>query len=135
MARSNTKFARGISTSRPDAASWDAFDALPPRVRLALWEAPVSINPLQVRDLVDDGGADYAVEQIVSAVRGELAMFAADYRARFGVALPWMAAQARLQSYWRRASRSQSRSSAGSARATRVGSSARWAVVAEASPG
>lgn len=135
MAQSNTKFARSIATTRPNAASWAAFDALPHSVRLALWEAPVSINPLQVRDLVNYGGEDYAVAQLVAAALSEIAMFAAEYRARYGVALPHLAAQAGLQSYWPRASPRQSRLPTRAKSEARARSIARWAVVAESSRG
>ena len=53
--RSNTRFARGVSIAEPDRLSWEAFDALPAPVRAALWEAPVSINPVTVEPLLRNG--------------------------------------------------------------------------------
>ena len=101
MSKSNTRLARTITSTDPTAASWQAFDDLPQPVRLALWEAPVAINPLQVADLVRYGSVSDAVRQIKEAAQSELRMFSADHRARYGSHLPHVEAQASLQPYRR----------------------------------
>ena len=98
MQRSNSRIAGGISSTNPHAASWEALDRLPPRLRHLLWEAPVSINPLSAERLLDSG-VSRAADQLTDAIRKEVRLFGAEYRKRHGHDLPHLAAEASLQPY------------------------------------
>jgi hypothetical protein len=97
--RTNAAMARGIASTEPDAASWHVFDALPRQVRVALWAAPLPINPVQVRDLVRAYGVDDALSALADAIRSEVDTYAADHARRHGSPLPHVAARASLQGY------------------------------------
>ena len=127
----NTRFARGVGTSRPNRASWHIFDALPRPLRAALWEAPVSVNPLSALELLEDGGTAYAIEALHEACASELTMFAAEYRRATGTPLPHLAAGARLQRYSPQPGRPSSQAAKRAARATRRRPTPPWAEVAE----
>jgi hypothetical protein len=88
----NSAVASGIATTEPNAVSWLAFDALPRAVREIVWGAPVSINPLSVRDLVDADGPKAAAEALAGAIASEVARFDRQHRARHGYSLATVAA-------------------------------------------
>jgi len=96
--RTNTRFASGISTTNPSAATWAVFDALPAAVRCALHEAPVSINPASVSALLS-GGASFTVRAIRDAAEAEIEAFNRDHTRRHGYALPHVAADVSVQRY------------------------------------
>ena len=87
----NSGPARGISTTDPTAASWDALDSLPRPLREILWGAPVSINPLSAEQLARDG-EQYARDALTRAIAEELARFNAQHRRSHGHPLPTVAA-------------------------------------------
>ena len=97
--RSNSRVARGISTSHPDAASWLIFDGLPRPLRAVLHAAPVAINPVSARTLLDSMGGPQAVCAIREAIDGEVRQFATMHRRQHGYDLPHVAAWATLQPY------------------------------------
>jgi len=103
----NTRFASGISTTDPNAATWVMFDALPAIVRRALHEAPVSINPASVSALLS-GGACFTVRAIRDAAKAEIEAFDRDHARRHGYALPHVAADVSVQPYEVRSSASLS---------------------------
>jgi hypothetical protein len=88
----NSVIAAGIATTEPNAVSWLAFDALPRAMREIVWGAPVSINPVFVRDLVDADGPRAAAEALAGAIASEVARFNAQHRARHGYSLATVAA-------------------------------------------
>lgn len=96
--RTNTRFASGISTTDPSAATWAVFDALPAAVRRALHEAPVSINPASVSALLS-GGASFTVRAIRDAAEAEIEAFDQDHARRHGYGLPHVAADVSVQPY------------------------------------
>lgn len=98
--RSNTRFASSVSTvDKPSKASWNCLDAMPRNLKQAIWEAPVSINPLSVEDLVLLEGARAAIVSLGEAAAGEIAAFSAEHQMRYGYALPHVAAKAQPQRY------------------------------------
>lgn len=98
---SNSTIAGGIRTTVPLAASWRVFDRLPRRIREILWTAPMPINPIDVGTLLAMADIDETVEALRQAIAREMALFAAEHRARHGHALPHQAAGATLQGYGR----------------------------------
>jgi len=89
----NSAVAKGIGTTEPNAASWAAFDGLPRLLRRVLWEAPVSINPLSVAALVEDGDDDYARIALGQAIGEEVLRFNAEHKRDHGYPLPAIAAR------------------------------------------
>lgn len=71
-------------TDLPQSATMDMFDALPPRVRRALWGAIVGDwGPFDAMDLVTQGGEEYALRSLREAEREEMkAMRTLCWRAR-----------------------------------------------------
>lgn len=134
MARSNTRFARGIAIVRKNTASWVALDALPREVRRLIWEAPVSIDPVSASAVLDEYGDVYeTLIYLRGCIDTELNLFAEEYRRKHGTSLPHSAAGAQLQRYT--PPRAPRKSPAGfrgrcSIRGRSIG---RWAEVAEAS--
>jgi hypothetical protein len=86
----NSIIAAGVATTELNADSWNAFDDLPRAVREVLWGAPVSINPLTIAPLVDDG-IEYALTTTTGAIRQETALFDRQHKAKHGYALPAVA--------------------------------------------
>jgi hypothetical protein len=95
----NSAIAAGIGTTEPNAVSWLAFDTLPRAVREIVWGAPVSINPLSVRDLVDADGPKAAAAALSGVIATEVARFNAQHRARHGYSLATVAAGVKLLGY------------------------------------
>lgn len=122
----NASLAKGIGTTVPRAASWTAFDALPRSVRHVLWEAPVPINPLDARTLVDMAGQEQAIDALAGAIYQEITRFADQHREAFGYQLPHVAAVASLQPYGGQSgSRSQKRRSQRATQKTTPGAKGR----------
>lgn len=95
----NSVHPRGIGTTVPRASSWEALDALPATVRRVIWEAPVSINPIDAAELVSLAGVDDTAVALSTAIRREIAMFAAEHKARYRYDLPHVAAGVTMQRY------------------------------------
>lgn len=96
----NSAVARGTSQERPSPASWDALDRLPPAMRLTIWQAPVSINPLSALELIQmSGGIEEAVAEIHFLSECEIAAFSRDHQTRHGYPLPHVAAHVDPQPY------------------------------------
>lgn len=95
----NSHVARGIGTSTPSAPSWAAFDQLPRKVREAMWEAPVPINPINAQELVELAGVEEAVSALVEAIMKEVRLFAEQHQRRMGYELPHVAAEVSMQRY------------------------------------
>lgn len=58
---------------------WEAYDALSPRVRQFLREAPIDLCCVEVAEMVDTFGEHFALEAYGDSVQE----WAADYRASF----------------------------------------------------
>ena len=97
--RSNSRFASRIATEVPDAASWQAFDALPAEMRRELWQSPVSVSPISCAALVKEAGVTQAVRMIREAMANELLRFGADHLKHHGYPLPHLAANVTVQRY------------------------------------
>lgn len=110
-ARTNSQVAAGISVSTVSAATWRILDTLPSAVRRALHEAPVSINPASIQELLawHGYGSQDAAQAVREAGLGEVEAFAAQHLMQHGYALPHQAAGATLQPYEARMSASRCR--------------------------
>lgn len=95
----NGRVARGTGTTKQTAATWDAFDRLPPRVRHLMWETPLPFAPESVTALLDDMGEAAVAAGIRQSALDEMVRFSAGHAREHGHQTPHVAARASVQPY------------------------------------